>query len=315
MQLRGNWFVTGGGGYLARAIYRRAREESWDVRFTALVRRDEQQAMLNGRFPEVRVFRGDIAASEVETLAGYMTGHDGLIHAAAVKYVDLAEFASWDTVRVNVDGSRTVAMAAVKAGIPHAIAISTDKAVRPANVYGSTKMVMERLWLEADIFAKATEFRVVRYGNVVSSSGSVIPKLRAQYKATGSIDVTDPSMTRYWMTHGHAVNCILASLDSTRGTITIPNPGAAYLSTILEAAGIPPAHWRIVGLRPGEKMDEMLVSPEECPRTSQRTNGYFEMIAPGKASPVPIESGLCSADAPRLSADDLVSMIADAEGV
>jgi FlaA1/EpsC-like NDP-sugar epimerase len=313
----GRVFITGGAGFLARAIYLRARAEKWDCTFTALVRRGEQQAMLNGRFPEVHVSLADIGASSVETLAGYMSGHDILIHAAAVKHVDLAELSAWDTVRVNVDGSRNVANAAIRAGLKHAVAISTDKAVRPANIYGASKMTMERLWMEADQLS-ATEFRTVRYGNVVASSGSVIPKFQAEYRATGKVSVTDPAMSRYWMTHNDAIDCILASLTlAQRGTITIPEPEAALLATIVSAAGIPERDWKFIGLRPGEKVDEMLIAPEECPRTSilpglfgDGPNGrYYEMMAPGHNSFTAITDGLCSADAKRIDADTLMAMI------
>lgn len=264
--LEGRIFITGGAGYLARAIYQRAKDDGWPATFTCFSRDDGKHAQLVNRFPAVRCIRGDIC-QDTALLAAAMTGHDIVIHAAAVKYVDLAETNVLDTIRVNVDGSRNVFLAAHAAGIRRVIAISTDKACEPVNIYGGTKFAMERMVHECDRLG-GTNFVAVRYGNVVGSTGSVIPKFKQQLAETGHVNITDPSMTRFWMSHHEAVDAVVAARDIPRGTILIPACRAMSLEEMVAAAiGKASSLVRVVGPRPGEKRSESLVGAYEADRT------------------------------------------------
>lgn len=257
--------MTGGAGYLARALYARAEREGWDVQFTAFSRDDSKHVPLMRRFPSVKCIRGDVAADR-DVLAAAMQGHDYVIHMAAVKYVDLAESNVFDTVRVNVDGSRNVIMAAISARVTRAVGISTDKACEPVSVYGMTKAVMERMLIEGDRMASRTEFAVCRYGNVVGSTGSVIPLFRDQLARNGEITLTAPGMTRFWMGVDEAVDCILATFVAPRGATIIPIPRSMSLLDMVHAAVGDDVPIRVTGLRPGEKVHEQLIGLAESVR-------------------------------------------------
>lgn len=272
MRLEGRVFITGGAGFIARALYLRARAEAWPVTFTAYGHGGRLPA-LRERFPEVRVFAGDVAGS-VETMAGLMSGHDLVIHAAAEKYVDLSEFNAFTALDTNVIGSKHVALAAYRAGVPRVLAISTDKACEPVNFYGMTKAVMERLWLEADAkFGPSSRYYCVRYGNVIGSTGSVAPMFKKQLAEHGAITVTNPKMTRYWMTVDEAIDTILWALDSGPGEVVIPQPRSAPLTELIRATmgSLDDSQMRIAGERPGEKLHEALVGLAESPRVREES--------------------------------------------
>lgn len=316
--LTGRVFITGGAGFLARAIYRRAEAEGWDAEFTCFSRDDSKHVQLQRKFPNVNCIRGDVAG-DPDLLAAAMRGHDLVIHAAAVKYVDLAETNVFDTIRVNVHGSEQVANAAERAGVGRVIAISTDKACAPANLYGATKMVMERIMIEADRRAGGTRFVNVRYGNVVGSTGSVIPKLREQARLTGEITITDPAMTRFWMAADAAVDTILRAVSAIPGETVIPAPKAMKMEQVVAAIGIFPSPRVVtIGLRPGEKLHEQLITFEESVRTYHDPEGPFWMLrAPGlRGAPAP-PPGMHSA-APEggwMGFEEMERLIADAETI
>lgn len=293
--LSGNVFITGGAGFLARAIYRRARAEDWPCKFTAYSRGDATHAKLRELYPEVRTIRGDVADENVELLASHMQGADYVIHAAATKYVDLGELAARNTVRINVDGSQRVIDAAVRAGVPRTVAISTDKACQPVNVYGMSKAIMERLFQEAGDLYEGCGFTAVRYGNVVGSTGSVATVFERQIREAGTIRITDPRMTRFWMGVDEAINLILFALvDAEPGTVVIPRPRAADIVTVATAAwGVARLRGLVaaetpqidtVGVRPGEKRHEALMHAEEASRAKLVAGDrYFVLAQPGKS--------------------------------
>lgn len=264
--LRGRVFVTGGAGYLAKAIYRRAAAEQWGCEFTAFSRDDNKHIALRRRWPEVRCIRGDICADRALMRAA-MAGHDLVIHAAAEKHVDLSEYTPISTARTNIEGSLNVLLAAAEAGVRQVVGISTDKACQPVNVYGCTKMVMERMFIEADERFGDLETSVCRYGNVLASTGSVIPRFRRQLADTGRIEVTDPQMSRFWMSADEAVHTVIVA-SRVSGCIIVPKMRAARLSTLANTAhdGAPMV---ITGLRPGEKMDETVLHLQESPRAGE----------------------------------------------
>lgn len=273
--LSGDVLITGGAGFLARAIYRRARREGWDARFTALSRDDAKHAELQRRYPEVRSVLCDVGCGDLLVLAAAMTGHQTVIHAAASKYVDRAELNAWDTVQTNVYGSQAVAEAAMMSGVEQVVGISTDKACQPVNIYGFSKAVMERQFQEADRLTD-TRFVVVRYGNVVASTGSVVPLFRKQLAETGRIQITDPKMTRFWMSVDQAIDLIVDALEDAEqlpGHVFVPSPAAMEIGDLAlialgetEHGPLPEDRVEIVGMRPGEKRHEKLIHRQESTR-------------------------------------------------
>lgn len=280
MTLSGKWLVTGGAGFLARGIYRRARVEQWDAQFTCLSRDDAKHAALQRRFPEVDTVIADVGLAPVDYLTALMRGFDGVIHAAASKYVDRAEHFARATIETNVVGSMHVAEAAMRARVPQVIGISTDKAVAPVNNYGATKFLMERTFQEADRLSD-TKFTLVRYGNVVASTGSVIQSFMQAVREEKPIRLTDPAMTRFWMSADEAVDTVLAGLAAPGGMVVIPRCRSMRMDDLaLMALGYPghdllptsdvpgPDRGRveIIGVRPGEKRHEALLQRSESVR-------------------------------------------------
>lgn len=270
LALEGRVFVTGGAGFLARGMYRRATNDDWNAEFTCYSRDDAKHYQLNQKFPGVRCYRGDVGTEDVDRLAEMMRGHDTVIHMAATKYVDLAEYAGWATIVTNVVGSLNVAKAAIKAGVKTVVGISTDKACEPANTYGQTKAMMERLFADTAWLGK-TKFVCVRYGNVVSSTGSVIPLFRKQIREQGFVTLTDPHMTRFWMTVDEAVDAIItAATNVNPGEVFVPRCRAASIRTVSWAAaeleGLAYEE-KVIGVRAGEKLHEALIGDTELPRT------------------------------------------------
>ena len=291
-QLSGNILVTCGAGFIARAIYARAREEGWQAQFTCVSRDDAKHVGLRERFPEVACYPFDVGRDADDTLTALMRGHDLVIHAAAMKHVDLAEFTPEHVVRTNIDGSAQVARCAHRAGVGSVIAISTDKACEPVNIYGMTKAVMERIFVEWDQRADQTAYRVVRYGNVIGSSGSVIPRFEQMLASTGVLQLTDPTMTRFWMSANEAIDTIVAAENwMASGVVTVPKPRALSLHDLaLVVLGadqhepeLPPGKVEIIGRRPGEKRHEKLIVRAESVRTID-AGDFYTILPPGSAS-------------------------------
>ncbi len=216
-------FITGGAGFLGRAIMRRPEMFSPDpVDFTVYSRDESKHARARAEFPNTRFILGDVCNYDRLELA--IAGHDIVIHAAAMKYVPQGESNVWEVVAVNVDGSRNVAKAAVRNSVKRLVGISTDKACGPVNVYGMSKLVMERLFQEATTWSDMA-VTLVRYGNVIASTGSVIPLFRQQAQE-GLIKLTDPKMTRFWLAVDAAVELIqYAVTKAPPGVIVIPRLG------------------------------------------------------------------------------------------
>lgn len=270
--LKGNIVITGGSGFLGRAILRRGFTEEWPCHFTIYSRDEEHQWHLKHRWPEVTCILGDVR--DYDRLETTFAGQDMVIHAAAIKFVPEAEFNVAEAIAVNLRGSENVARAAVRVGVKKVIAISTDKACLPVNVYGMTKALMERLFAEANTWGD-TKFTTVRYGNVVGSTGSVIPLFQRQREVDGFLTVTDKGMTRFWLSPEDAVGVILAAdkLD-LGGAIMVPRCGAMALIALAEliAGG---CDIKIVGARPGEKAHEELIHHRESLRATLEDNFYI----------------------------------------
>ena len=318
MELSGRVLITGGTGFLARAIYRRAEREGWDVQFTCLSRDDWKQSRIKARWPHVKCVRGNVAGS-LDYLTAVIAGHDTVIHAAAVKYVDRSESLAYDTIDANVMGSQQVAFAAGAMGVKTCIAISTDKAVSPENTYGATKMLMERMWLDPLLLNafKDTRYSVVRYGNVVGSTGSVIPKLIDQWEANHQFTITNGAHTRFWLSPDDAVDVILRAMDGTvRGQhVLIPRLRSMSMEDMCRAVAGQDAPIRETGNRPGEKLHESLLSLTESVRTVEVDDRYVALMPPDSAPVNHRPYALESSTAPRLTAEELWAMIENARDI
>lgn len=277
-------FITGGAGFLGRALIRHF-QDTLQVDVTVYSRDEAKHMKARSLFPDAQFIIGDIHDSD--RLKSAIKGHDYVIHAAALKHVPQAETNVRETVRVNIEGSRHVFEAALDARVRKVISISTDKACRPVNVYGFTKKVMERLAQEFDTYSD-THFVTVRYGNVVGSTGSVIPIFEQQAHKR-QLRITDPTMTRFWLPIQEAVGMVeLALMEQERGTILVKRIPATDMLTVAKAAarhalGRSYEEDRIdfitTGHRFGEKHDEELIAREEVLHTKYlETSPWMEII-------------------------------------
>lgn len=281
--LSGKVLLLGGSGFLGRAIMKVAADEGWDAEFTVFSRDEYKQDLCRRRFGWARYVLGDV--QDVYRLEGVMHGHDVVVHAAALKYIPEAERNVAEALRVNLDGSRAVVVAAVAAQVPCVVGVSTDKAVNPTNVYGATKMLMERVFIEAQGGWAETRFSLVRYGNVIASTGSVIPLLLRQAAEGSEVTITDPHMTRFWITYQEAVHLICAAAaPDAAGEIVFPETAAMRMDDLAQAIGVVAdlphySTWiKVVGARPGEKQHEAMMTWEESVRTWQDGGSGFYHI-------------------------------------
>ncbi|MGE0813625.1 MAG: polysaccharide biosynthesis protein [Vicinamibacterales bacterium] len=286
--------VTGGTGSLGQRVVRRLLEGGLGrpAKVTVLSRDEAKQHDMRLRFlqrpaatddviyahaRDLLAFRiGDVR--DYDTLAEAVRDAEIVIHAAALKQVPTCEYFPVEAVRTNVLGADALVRATMAAGanVETVIGISTDKACKPINVMGMTKAVMERIFVEANLRQPSTRFACVRYGNVVASRGSVVPLFLEQIARGGPVTVTMKEMTRFLLTLDGAVDTVLAALAEARpGEIYVPKVPAARMSDLAEVlvAGrdVPIVY---TGIRPGEKIHEIMVSEEECYRTVER-NGYY----------------------------------------
>ena len=286
--------VTGGTGSLGQRIVRRLLEGGLGrpSKVTVLSRDEAKQHDMRLRFLHRQVATDDVIyqhardllafrigdVRDYETLVEAVRNTDIVIHAAALKQVPTCEYFPVEAVRTNVLGADALVRSTMAAGVrvESVIGISTDKACKPINVMGMTKAVMERILVEANLRQPATRFACVRYGNVVASRGSVVPLFLEQIARGGPVTVTLKEMTRFLLTLDGAVDTVLAALAEAKpGEIYVPKVPAARMVDLAEVLvggrDIPIVY---TGIRPGEKIHEIMVSEEECHRTIER-NGYY----------------------------------------
>lgn len=263
--------LTGGSGFLGRGIMTYWPENEYIVYSRDEYKQDMARRVLSKIDTSKQWILGDIR--DLDRLTWAMRGVDLVIHTAAIKYIPEAEFNVDECVKVNVDGSRNVITAAIRAGVNRVIGISTDKAVQPLNTYGMTKALMERLFVEANNYGN-TIFTLTRYGNVVGSTGSVFTVFEHQLETQGTLTLTDPTMTRYWQSISQSVELIRIAAQVSGGLTVIPRGAsmsmgklAQYLIAYRYPKYLSPSdHIQIVGIRPGEKMHESLIGGAEIPR-------------------------------------------------
>ncbi len=295
-------FITGGAGFLGRAFMRWLASQDLSVRCTIYSRDESKHMHARQEFPQHNYILGDVRDSDRLEVA--MAGHDTVIHMAAMKYVPEGEKNVAEAIGVNVDGSRNVVRAAIRNQVERVVGISTDKACQPVNVYGMTKLLMERVFQEADSWSD-TKFNLVRYGNVISSTGSVIPLFQRQARE-GCITLTDPEMTRFWLTVDQAVSLVHDALMEPRGgTVLIPRLSAmtmldvaiAAVSLVSYEAGLDYPDFKTIGQRFGEKQHEFLLGRSEFPYTTFCGSKLMRMT--------PVTEGVCTEPFPRpYSSDD-----------
>jgi len=305
--IKGNIFITGGSGTLGQAIIRRATAEAWPCHITVYSRDPLKQIHLKREFPRVRCVLGSIL--DYEGMYRAMVGHDVVIHAAAQKHIPQAEANPIDCHQVNVNGSLNVAAAAVEAGIKQALAISTDKAAYPINTYGFTKSLMERLWREyGRIWGDTCTYHLCRYGNVLGSSGSVASLWQQQIAEGHLPTVTDPNMTRFWISEDAAVDIVLKALTSPNGTIVVPQALALDMKRFIRYVLGHDPELDVIGLRPGERMHEWLITSEEAQICD--VDGNYWIVSDGWESPENMMDGYRSDKPMRwLGKDELLSIL------
>jgi UDP-N-acetylglucosamine 4,6-dehydratase len=257
--------VTGATGSFGTAFLRTVLGR-YDVAAIRAFSRDElKQSELQRAIGDerLRLLIGDVR--DRERLRVATRGVDVIVHAAALKQVPACEYNPFEAVQTNVIGAENVVTAAMDNDVPVTIALSTDKAVNPANLYGATKLCAEKIVAQANVYAAGSRsrFASVRYGNVVGSRGSVIPIFKQQ-AATGEVTITDERMTRFWITLEQAVEFVLSCLPLVQGGETfVPKIPSMRITDVADALA-PGAERRIVGIRPGEKLHEVLLTEDEA---------------------------------------------------
>ncbi len=299
--LTGDILITGGSGTLGHAILTAARRESWRCTFTIYSRSESRQAAMRTRFPEARYILGDVR--DTDRLAGVLAGHDTVIHAAAMKRLPECEAQPSECIKTNIVGTLNVARAAVLAGVETAIFISTDKACKAITTYGASKLTGEGIWRA---FAPHGRFVGVRYGNVVASTGSVIPIWRDQAARGDPLTITDRRCTRFWMAPSDAVKLIERAAELPSGSIAIPKMSALSIPALADMVA-PGTALLETGLRATEKLHEDLVHEDE--EAVDLVNGYYWIGGSGGTTGHRYTSEL----APRLTADAFRRMLSEAE--
>ncbi len=263
--------LTGGTGSFGRQFVETALHEYKPNRLIVFSRDEAKQDQLRRQFPEakypaLRLFIGDVR--DLPRLRRAFRGVDIVVHAAALKQVPACEYNPVEAVETNIGGARNVIEAALDCGVGRVLALSSDKATSPVNLYGATKLVMEKLMVQANAYRGqgGTRFACTRYGNVADSRGSVIPLFREQRQA-GRVTITDDRMSRFLITLPQAVRFVLSCLEAmVGGEVFVPRMPSVRIGDLAEA--IAPGCVRdYIGIRPGEKLAEALISADESYRT------------------------------------------------
>lgn len=271
--------ITGGTGSLGRKLTRMILAFSQDS--TVIVySRDEfkqytmQEEIADSDRHRLRFFLGDVRDAERTRRA--LDGVDYVVHAAALKQVPAAEYNPFEFVKTNVIGAENVINACIDSGVKNVVALSTDKAANPINLYGATKLCSDKLFVSGNSYSgtNPTRFSVVRYGNVVGSRGSVIPFFLRKFRE-GALPVTDLRMTRFWITLEQGASLVLNALrDMQGGEIFVPKIPSMHITNLARVIA-PNAECRVVGIRPGEKLHEVMVSLDDGRQTIEHDDHYI----------------------------------------
>lgn len=268
--------ITGGTGSFGQKFTEVALREHNPKVIRIFSRGELLQDQMRQKFGDdgrLRFFIGDVR--DRERLYRAMNGVDVVVHAAALKQVPTCEYNPIEAIGTNIDGAANVIDAAIDNGVEKVITISTDKAVHPVNLYGATKLVAEKLFIQGNAYAtgRKTKFSCVRYGNVVGSRGSVVPLFLKQ-KEGGVITITDERMTRFWITLEHGVRFVIDCISKMQGgEIFVPKIPSMKITELADVIA-PEAERQLAGIRPGEKIHEILLTEEEA-RHAKEFDNYF----------------------------------------
>lgn len=272
--------ITGGTGSFGKQMLKQLLAHHNPKRVSIFARGEYNHFLLQNSLSEeeskkVRFFVGDVR--DLDRMVMAMRGIDIVIHAAAQKQVPLAEYNPFECIRTNVIGAENVVQAAIRANVNKVLALSTDKAVNPINLYGASKLASDKIFVAANALAAGTDtsFSVVRYGNVLGSRGSVIPFFRQLLKdGATELPVTDDRMTRFWITLEQAVAFTITCIGSMRGgEIFVPKIPSMRITDLVTALA-PDIDTKIVGIRPGEKLHELMITDHNAPTTLDMGDRY-----------------------------------------
>ena len=313
--------VTGGTGSFGKAFIKRILTDFSPKKVIIFSRDELKQFEMQYEIPNegnVRYFIGDIR--DRDRLSRAFNGVNVIIHAAAMKQVEASEYNPFEAVQTNIIGAENIISEAISNKVERVIALSTDKAASPLNLYGATKLCSEKLFIAANNYVDEqtpTLFSVVRYGNVVGSRGSVIPFFLKQ-RAEGKLPITDPRMTRFWITLPDAVEFVLRTLQDTKGgEIFIPKLATMNIIDLANALA-PECSHHIIGIRPGEKIHESMFTEDESMNTIEQDDRYiiqphtkFRNIGQHDGKSIEVPFCYSSGTAPnQLGTDELKQMIA-----
>ncbi|GCD81155.1 UDP-N-acetylglucosamine 4,6-dehydratase (inverting) [Parageobacillus thermoglucosidasius] len=267
--------VTGGTGSFGKKFVKKILE--YDVKKVIVFSRDElKQYEMAQEYtdPRIRFFIGDVR--DKDRLYRAFDGVDYVVHAAAMKQVPACEYNPFEAVKTNIYGAQNVIEAAIDRGVKRVIALSTDKAAAPINLYGATKLASDKLFVAANSYVggKETRFAVVRYGNVVGSRGSVVPLFKKMAAEGKKLPITDERMTRFWITLDQGVQFVIDSLTRMKGgEIFVPKIPSMKVVDLAKAIA-PEAEIEIIGIRPGEKLHETMITEDDARHTVEFDNYY-----------------------------------------
>ena len=290
--------ITGGTGSFGKAFVREVLTRYPKIKRLVIYSRDElkqfemEQEFSGLEFPGIRYFLGDVR--DERRLERALEHIDTVIHAAALKQVPAAEYNPFEFINTNILGAQNLVEACLRMGVNRVVALSTDKAAAPINLYGATKLCSDKLFISANNVRGSQDIRfsVVRYGNVMGSRGSVIPFFLERRK-TGVLPITDPEMTRFNITLDEGVGMVLWALENAQGgEIFVPKIPSYRIMDLAEAIG-PECEKRIVGIRPGEKIHEEMITASDSFNTVD-LGPYFAILPTGsrvEANARPVETG------------------------
>ncbi len=276
MSLNGKTILlTGGTGSFGKKFVEIVLKKYKPAKLIVFSRDELKQVEMKRVFndPCMRYFIGDVR--DEGRLHRAFNGVDIVIHAAALKHVPVAEYNPFEAVKTNVIGAENIINMAIDNGVRQVVALSSDKAVNPVNMYGATKLCADKMFVAGNNYsAGKTQFSVVRYGNVIGSRGSVIPVFR-ELRKSGIIPITDKRMTRFWITLEEGVDLVLKALDLMKGgEIFVPKIPSMNIMDLARAIA-PECKTKIAGIRPGEKLHEVLIPKDEMRRTLEYKNIYI----------------------------------------
>lgn len=303
-----NIIMTGGAGTLGNAIAERRKRDGWTGRMTVYSTDSHKHELMRRKYPDLQFIQGDIR--NPETLRNAMIGHDVVLHLAAVKVIPDSEYWSLDTIDVNIAGSVNVCSQAIAAGISYVLGISTDKACHSANAYGATKYLMEKVFQEYARTGYDTHFQLARYGNVLESNSSVIQIWKQALSAGQPIRITNPDMTRFWLSPQQAVDIVLNAMNCGNGKIYIPKMKKLSVGKLANYVLGETYEHIIIPTRPGEKMHETLVTEDEC-RHAWDHGDYF-VLNPTTQGEMPYHTTIkpyTSEFAPDLTREELTELL------